>query len=43
MDAGAWGYVSKSDGEAELLAAIRCVSDGQIAWSPEIRSTIARR
>jgi DNA-binding NarL/FixJ family response regulator len=43
MDAGAWGYVSKNDGEAELLAAIRSVRNGQIAWSPEIRSTIARR
>lgn len=43
MDAGAWGYVSKNDGEEELLAAILRISDGEIAWSPEIRSIVARR
>lgn len=43
MDAGAWGYVSKNDGEAELLAAIRCVSGGAVAWSPEVRSAISYR
>jgi DNA-binding NarL/FixJ family response regulator len=40
MDAGAWGYVSKSDGEDSLVAAIRAVSAGQVAWSPEVRSVL---
>ncbi len=43
MDAGAWGYVSKSDGEEALVAAIRSVMAGEIAWSPEVRSVIAGR
>lgn len=43
MDAGAWGYVAKNDGEASLVAAIRAMMAGEIAWSPEVRSVIAER
>lgn len=43
MDAGAWGYVSKNDGEVALVAAIRAVMTGEIAWSPEVRSVILQR
>lgn len=43
MDAGAWGYVTKSDGEASLVAAIRTVMAGEIGWSPEVRAVIALR
>jgi two-component system, NarL family, invasion response regulator UvrY len=43
MDAGAWGYVSKNNGEAELLAAIRRIVAGNIAWSPEVRAVLAQR
>lgn len=43
MDAGAWGYVSKNDGEVALVAAIRAIMSGEIAWSPEVLSVIAQR
>jgi DNA-binding NarL/FixJ family response regulator len=43
MDAGAWGYVSKNDGEDSLVVAIRAVMAGEIAWSPEVQSVIAQR
>lgn len=43
MNAGAWGYVSKNDGEVSLVAAIRAIMAGEIAWSPEVRSVIALR
>ncbi len=43
MSTGAWGYVSKSDGEVSLVAAIRAVMAGEIAWSPEVESVIALR
>lgn len=43
MDAGAWGYVSKNDGEVALVAAIRDVMAGKVAWSPEVTSVIAER
>ncbi len=43
MNAGAWGYVSKSDGEDSLVAAIRAVMAGEIAWSPEVQSIIGKR
>jgi DNA-binding NarL/FixJ family response regulator len=43
MDAGAWGYVSKNDGEVSLVAAIRAIMAGEIAWSPEVQSVIAQR
>ncbi len=35
LDAGAWGYVSKNDGEDELIAALRRVSGGELGLSPE--------
>jgi DNA-binding NarL/FixJ family response regulator len=35
LDAGAWGYVSKNDGEAELLSAMHKVGGGDVALSPE--------
>jgi DNA-binding NarL/FixJ family response regulator len=40
MEAGAWGYVTKSDGEAALVEAIRAVMTGEVAWSPEVQSLI---
>lgn len=43
MDAGAWGYVSKNDGENSLVAAIHMIMAGEIAWSPEVRSILAQR
>lgn len=42
IDAGAWGYVSKNDGEHELLAALRAVAAGEFALSPEARQTMRR-
>jgi DNA-binding NarL/FixJ family response regulator len=35
MQAGAWGYVAKSDGEAALFAAMRRVMAGEFGFSPE--------
>jgi two-component system, NarL family, response regulator DesR len=35
VEAGAWGYVSKNDGEEELVAALRRVADGEFALSSE--------
>lgn len=37
MEAGAWGYVSKNDGEEALLDALRKVMAGSIAFSPEAK------
>lgn len=37
LECGAWGYVSKNDGEQELLAALRRVVSGEFALSPEAR------
>jgi len=42
IDAGAWGYVSKSDGEDALVDAVRAVAGGQFALSPEIRAICER-
>lgn len=42
FDAGVWGYVSKNDGEDELLKAMRKVAAGEVAMSPEVRSTYDR-
>lgn len=42
IDAGAWGYVSKSDGELALLDGIRGVVGGEFALSPEVRMVSAR-
>lgn len=38
LDAGAWGYVSKNDGEDALLSAVRLVAAGELALSPEVRA-----
>lgn len=43
MDAGAWGYVAKNDGEVWLVTAIRAIMAGEIAWSPEVQSVISQR
>ncbi|HEX2837065.1 MAG TPA: response regulator transcription factor [Phycisphaerales bacterium] len=43
IDAGAWGYVAKNDGEVSLVAAIQAIMAGEIAWSPEVQSVIAQR
>ncbi len=39
IEAGAWGYVSKGDGEAALFDAMRAVLAGDVAFSPEARRT----
>lgn len=41
VDAGAWGYVSKNDGEEELVSALRRVLAGEFALSPEARIVYA--
>lgn len=38
IESGAWGYVSKGDGEQALFEAMRAALEGQIAMSPEVRS-----
>lgn len=38
LDAGAWGYVSKSDGTEELLQAIRDAASGTLAFSRSVRT-----
>jgi two-component system response regulator DesR len=35
LNAGAWGYVSKNDGEEELLSVLRQVAAGEFAMSSE--------
>jgi len=37
IEAGAWGYVSKNDGEEALVAALRRVASGEFVLSPEVR------
>lgn len=37
VDAGAWGYLSKSDSLEGVIAAIRSVSLGEFVLSPEVR------
>lgn len=37
LDAGAWGYLSKNDGEEELVKALRLVAAGEFALGPEPR------
>ncbi len=39
FDAGAWGYVSKNDGEEALIEAVRQIAAGEPAMSAEIRDT----
>lgn len=38
LESGAWGYVSKNDGENYLLHAVRQVIAGELALSPEARA-----
>lgn len=38
LDAGAWGYVSKNDGEDALVHAVRQVHSGELGLSPEVQS-----
>ena len=38
--AGAWGYVSKNDGEGALTGAVAAVLRGEFAISPEVRMAI---
>lgn len=40
--AGAWGYISKSDGEEALIAGIRSVVAGEFAMSPEVHAVCHR-
>lgn len=35
LDCGAWGYVSKNDGEDELIAALHAVLEGRLGLSSE--------
>jgi len=42
MEAGAWGYVSKSDGEDALVQAVREVMANELALSPEVRAAYER-
>ncbi len=39
LDCGAWGYVSKNDGEDELLAAMKRAANEELALSPEAQRT----
>ena len=41
MEAGAWGYVAKSDGEQALLAAMRAALSDEFALSPEVQKALA--
>jgi len=38
IEAGSWGYVSKSDGENSLIAAIKAVAAGSFVLSDEVRA-----
>lgn len=38
VESGAWGYVSKNDGEEALIAAMRRVAAGEFAVSDEVRA-----
>jgi two-component system response regulator DesR len=42
LDAGAWGYVSKNDGEEELLLALQRAASGELALSPEAKAVYGR-
>jgi DNA-binding NarL/FixJ family response regulator len=37
LDAGAWGYVSKNDGEDDLVHVLRRVAAGEMALGPEAK------
>ena len=38
VQAGAWGYLSKSDDVDDLIASIRRGADGEFAFSPKVRA-----
>ena len=42
VEAGAWGYVAKSDGADSLVTALRSVMNDEFTLSPEARSTYDR-
>jgi len=42
VDKGAWGYFSKSDTPDELVAGIRSVADGHMAFGPSVRERFER-
>lgn len=43
VDAGAWGYISKDDGEPALLDAIRSVRNGRFTLGPGVKAVLERR
>lgn len=43
LEAGAWGYASKNDGEEELITLLRQVASGHVAFSQEARATLDGR
>lgn len=42
LEAGAWGYVSKNDGVASIVAAIRQVAKGEVALGPDVAAEHGR-
>lgn len=42
IEAGVWGYVAKSDGEDELIQAIRSVYSGKFVLGPDVRLAIGQ-
>lgn len=42
VEAGAWGYVAKSDGADALVDALRAVMNEEFSLSPEVRSAYDR-
>lgn len=40
FNAGAWGYVSKNDGDQELVLALHRVAGGEVSLSPEARRAL---
>jgi len=42
LDAGAWAYISKNDGEIALVDAIRRVTAGEFVLSPEAQTVLDR-
>lgn len=43
LEAGAWGFASKNDGEQELLKVLKTVSRGEVVFSPEVKAALKRR
>lgn len=42
VEAGAWGYSSKNDGDRSLLEVLERVSEGEFAISPSVRAAYGR-